>query len=69
LQGAGVNLDAGKMMVQAERFFVVANAMALNIMSKRTSTSDKDQEEDDETEAHGLQAGVSIDIIRLDELA
>jgi hypothetical protein len=65
----GVNLDAGKLTVQAERFFGVASAMALNTVSKRTSTYDKDQDKDDETGAHGLHAVVNIDIVRSDELA
>jgi hypothetical protein len=69
LQGAGVNLDNGKLTVQVERFFGVASAMALNIISKRSSTYDNDQEKDDETGAHWLQAGVNIDIDRSDELA
>jgi hypothetical protein len=69
LQGAGVNLDAGKRTVLAERFFGTASAMALSIVSKRASTSDKDQKKDDETGAHGLQAGVNIDIVRSDERA
>jgi hypothetical protein len=69
LQGAGVNLNAWKLTVQAERFFGVASAMALNIMSKRTSTYDNDQEKDDETGAHWLQAGVNIDIVRSYEQA
>jgi hypothetical protein len=37
LQGAGVNLDAGKLTVKAERFFGVASVMALNTMSKLAS--------------------------------
>jgi hypothetical protein len=69
LQGAGVNLDAGKRTVLAERFFGTVSAMALSIMSKRASTSDEDKKEGVETGAHGLQAGVNIDIVRSDELA
>jgi hypothetical protein len=69
LQGAGVNLDAGKLTVQAERFCGVVSAIALNTMSKRASTYDNDQEKHDKTEAHGLQAGVNIDIVRSDELS
>jgi hypothetical protein len=69
LQGAGVHMDAGKLTVQAERFFGVASAMALNTMSKRTSTCDNDQEKNDETVAYGLQAGVNIDVVRSQELA
>jgi hypothetical protein len=69
LQIAGVNLDAGKPTVQPEKIFGVASAMALYIMSKRTSTSDRDQKKDNETGAHGLQAGVKIDIVRSGELA
>jgi hypothetical protein len=63
------HLDAGKLTVQAEGFFGVASATALNIMSKRTSTSDKDQETDDDTGAHGRQAGLNINIVRSAELA
>jgi head-tail adaptor len=45
------------------------SAMALNIWSKRTSTCDYDEEEHYEAGAHGVQAGVNIEIVRSDDLA
>jgi hypothetical protein len=68
-KGAGVYLDGGKLTVQAERFFGVASAMALNILSKKTSTCDNDQEGDDEIGVHEVQAGVNTDTVRSDALA
>jgi hypothetical protein len=68
-EGAGVNLDGGKLTVQAERFFGVASAVPLDILSGKTSTCDNDQEGDDEIGVYEVQAAVNADTVRSDELA